>query len=180
MLGKKQQIINAILAAVMILGFIVFGYLPLNKKTKAVKQAKLEQKLAIEKASMESKQLHVFKKQLEILQQKLATYDQKIPKQRELGTFLQQMASLMNEYDLKDQLIQPGTEIIADNLKCIPISMKCKGGLDQIFEFFKSIQTSDRTVRIEQVQLVNDNDFNGEITMHAKAFIYYQSEAEQG
>ena len=83
-------------------------------------------------------------------------------------------------YYFKVLPVQPGAEITADSLKCIPIKMKCKGDLNQIFEFFKSIQTSDRAVRIEQVQLVNGNDFNGEITMHAKAYIYYLSESGQG
>ncbi len=180
MFEKKQQIINLTLAIVMVLGFVIFGYLPLNKKTKAVKHMKSEQKLTIDKASIASKQLHVVEEQLRNLQQKLENYDQKIPEQRELGAFLQQMASLMNKHDLKDQLIQPGTEIAIDSLKCIPIKMKCRGNLSQIFEFFKSIQTFDRSVRIEQVQLANGNDFNGEITIHTKAFIYYRSKTGQG
>jgi hypothetical protein len=35
-------------------------------------------------------------------------------------------------------------------------------------------------VRIEQVELVNEADFGGEVSVQTKAFIYYESADEQG
>jgi len=58
--------------------------------------------------------------------------------------------------------------------------MQCKGGVEQIFEFFKSLQNLDRLVRIEQIKLVNDQDFTGQASMQTKAVVYYRAEAEQG
>ena len=56
----------------------------------------------------------------------------------------------------------------------------CKGSLKQIFEFYKALQGLDRLVRIEQVKLVNDNDFSGRVSMHTEAVIYYRAGATQG
>jgi Tfp pilus assembly protein PilO len=58
--------------------------------------------------------------------------------------------------------------------------MQGKGRLKQIFEFFGRLQSLDRLVRIEQVKLVNDRDFSGEVSMQTKAVIYYRTEAGQG
>jgi hypothetical protein len=58
--------------------------------------------------------------------------------------------------------------------------MKCKGKLAQIFEFYRRLQGMDRSVRIEQVKLFNDSDFSGEVSMDAKAVIYYMAKVGQG
>jgi len=85
----------------------------------------------------------------------------------------------MNENNLREQLIQPGEEVKAEGLNCIPVSMKCKGSLKQIFKFFRSLQRLDRLIRIEEVKLVNDNGFSGEVSMQTKVIIFYRAKAEQ-
>ena len=76
-------------------------------------------------------------------------------------------------------MVQPDSEIEVDNLICIPVQIQCKGTMSQIFEFFKSLQNVERLVRIEQVQLKNDTDLNGHVTMTAKANIYYRQQKSQ-
>jgi len=177
---EKQQIAICIAAAVMAGGFVLLRYLPLQKKIKAVREAQAGQRLAIAKASAESEQLPALKEQLLKLQMALGNYEENIPVQRSLGAFLHRIANLMNEHNLNGQLIQPGKEIEGEKLNCIPVSMQGKGRLKQIFEFFRRLQSLDRLVRIEQVKLVNDRDFSGEVSMQTKAVIYYRTEAGQG
>ena len=93
---------------------------------------------------------------------------------------MQRIANLMNEHNLQGQLIQPGKEIKAGELNCIPVNMQCKGRLSQIFEFYRRVQGLDRLVRIEHVKLVNDGDFGGEVNMQINAVIYYGAEVGQG
>jgi len=114
------------------------------------------------------------------LQRDLGKYEANIPEQRALGTFLSRVANLMDEHNLREQVIAPGEEIKADGLGCIPVDMRCKGKLAQIFEFFRGLQRSDRLVRIEQVKLLNDSDFSGEVSMETRAVIYYRAKPGQG
>jgi Tfp pilus assembly protein PilO len=164
----------------MVCGFVLFRYLPLQRKTKFLRQACASQMLAISKALAESQQIPTIREQLLGLQTAVGNYDRQIPAQRELGEFLQRIANLMNEYNLKGQLIQPGKEIKAGELNCIPVNMQCKGRLSQIFGFYRRVQGLDRLVRIEHVKLVNDGDFGGEVIMQTNAVIYYRAEVEQG
>ncbi len=180
MFRERQQIAIFVIAGAMVSGFVLFRYLPLQKRIRAVEQARAAQRLAITKTSAESRQVPALKGQLLKLQRTVGNYEANVPGQRALGVFLHRIANLMNEYNLREQLIQPGEEVKAERLNCIPVSMQCKGGLKQIFEFFKSLQVLDRLVRIEQIKLVNDGDFNGEVGMQTKAVIYYRAEAEQG
>jgi len=177
---ERRQIAICVAAAVMVCGFVLFRYLPLQRKTKFLRQAYAAQMLAISKASAESQQIPTIREQLLQLQTAVGNYERQIPAQRELGEFLQRIANLMNEHNLQGQLIQPGKEIKAGELNCIPVNMQCKGRLSQIFEFYRRVQGLDRLVRIEHVKLVNDSDFGGEVIMQINAVIYYRAEVGQG
>ena len=177
---ERQQILICVVAGAMVGGFVLLRYLPLQKKRKAIEQAGAAQVLAVAKASAESEQLPALKEQLREMQKAIANYEVNIPLRKDLGAFLQQIANLMNRHNLEEQLIQPGSEIKTGKLNCIPIDMKCKGKLTQIFEFYKSLQSLDRLVRIEQIKLSNDSDFSGEVSMQTKVGIYCRGPAEKG
>jgi Tfp pilus assembly protein PilO len=177
---ERRQIAICVAAAAMVCGFVLFRYLPLQRRMKSLRQAHAAQMLAISKASAESQQIPTTREQLLQLQTAVGNYERQIPAQRELGEFLQRIANLMNEHNLRGQLIQPGKEIKAGELNCIPVNMQCKGRLLQIFEFYRRVQGLDRLVRIEHVKLVNDGGFSGEVTMQTEAVIYYRAEVRQG
>jgi len=177
---ERQQIVICVVAGAMVCGFVLFRYLPLRQRMKGLEQARAARTLAIARASAQSNQLPALTEQLLKLQRAVGNYERQVPGHRDLGVFLQRIANLMNEHNLKEQQVQPGKQIQADVLNCIPINIQCKGRLARIFEFYKSLQGLDRLVRIEQVRLVNDSDFSGEVSMQMKASIYYSSEAGQG
>lgn len=177
---ERQQIVICVVAVAMVGGFVLFRYLPLRKRIKAVEQARTEQRLAIVRASAERGQLPALKEQLLELERAVGNYEANVPGQRAIGAFLHKIANLMSEHNLSGQLIQPGNEIEMEELNCIPVNVQCKGRLKQIFEFLRSVQGLDRLVRIEQVKLENDGDFSGEVSMQTKASIYYKPRTRQG
>ena len=174
---ERQQLVICVVAGVMVGGFVLFRYLPLHKKKKAIEQAKTAQMLAAVKALTENRELPVLKEQLVKLQEEVGDYEANVPAKRSLGEFLQRIAKLMNKHNLKEQLVQPGKEIESGELRCVPVSMQGKGRLKQIFEFYKSLQGLDRMVRIEQVKLSNDNGFSGEVSMQTRIGIYCRKDA---
>ncbi len=180
MFRERQQIIIFALAGLIVGGFVFLLYLPLRKDIKTVEREKAAQMFAVAKLSAETRQMPALKEQLMKLQQEIGNCQGNIPSQRDMGEFLRKMADLMNENHLKEQVITPGREIEAGNLMCIPVDMQCKGKLDQIFEFYKRLQILNRLIRIERVELTNDSDFNGQVSMQTKAIIYYQPQLNQG
>jgi len=177
---KRQQLMIFVAAGVIIGGFGLFRYLPLRRRIKAASQTKAAQTLTIAKGTADGKQLPLLKEQLLELQRELENYEANIPERSDIGVFLQRIAGLMNEHNLRGQVIEPRKEIKAEKLNCIPVNMKCKGRLTQIFEFYRQLQGMDRLIRIEQVKLTNDSDFNGQVSMEAKAVIYYRAKVGQG
>ncbi len=174
-LRERQQVMICGMAGVVVCVFMLFWYLPLHKKIKTIRQTRAAQSLAIAKGAADSRQLHLMKEQLLELQTVLANYEANIPDKNTFGGFLGGIADLMNENNLKEQEITPGEEIKADKFNCIPVTMRCKGELVQIFKLYRQLQTLDRLVRIEQVRLSNDREFSGQVSMETKAFIYYRA-----
>ena len=172
---KRQQLIILGLAVSIIAGFAVFLYYPLAKQARVVKQADAAQSAAAARADTRNRRLPTLREKAETLQRKLHNYDKKIPQNRRFATLWQEIADVMNEHNLKDQLVQPGPEIEGTELNCIPISIQCSGRLNQIFEFLKSLQQLERVIRIEQFQLLNDRDFTGQLKMNAEANVYYKA-----
>jgi Tfp pilus assembly protein PilO len=171
---KRQQAIICIVAGLFVADFILFGYLPLKSRLKAIKQARTAQNSVIAKAATQREHLPAIRQQLQQLQTVVVDFEANVPAQKSIGVFLQQIANLMSQCDLREQVVAPSKEIKADDLKCIPVDMQCKGRLAQIFEFYKRLQELDRLVRIERVSLKNDIDFSGQVSMQTLAVIYYR------
>jgi len=176
----KQQITICVIAAAIVCVFVLLWYLPLRSKTNAAKQAKAERAIAIAKGTADARQLPLLEEQLLKLEARLGDYETNIPGQRAHGVFLHRIADLMKEHGLSEQVITPGEEIEADRFNCIPVSMRCKGELAQISEFYRRLQTQDRLVRIEKVKLSNDNSYSGQVNMETEAVVYYRAKVEQG
>jgi len=155
--------------------FLLFLYLPLHRQIKAVRQAKAEQVLTISKGASDSRQVPLMKEQLLELQTRLGNYEAIIPDENTFGGFLGRITNLMNQNNLKEQEITPGEEVETDKFNCIPVSIRCKGKLKQIFELYRQLKDLDRLIRIERVKLSNDNDYKGLVSMETKAVIYYRA-----
>jgi Tfp pilus assembly protein PilO len=180
LIRDKQQITICLIAVVTIGGFIIFRYLTLKNKIQAVEQTISAQRLTIAKGVSDREQLPLFEEQLKKLQSELEDYEANIPEKRDLGLFLSRIADLMNQYELREQIIESREEIKGENFSCIPLNIRCKGSLTQMFEFYQRLQGLDRLIRIEQVKFLNDGSFGGDVSMQTRAVIYYRAEVEQG
>ncbi len=177
---EKQQLIICVVAVAIIGGFVLFRYRPLRKKIETVEQNIFAQRLTIAKGAADGEQLPLLEQQLLKIQSELEDYETNIPNRRALGVFLRKIAALMNEHNLREQVVEPREEVKGDKFYCIPLSMRCKGKLSQMFEFYRQLQGLDRLIRVERVKLRNDNSFSGEVSVETEAVIYYRSEIGQG
>ena len=178
--AHKQQMLICVIAVGLIGGFTLICYLPLNGSLRKACAECDRAALDVTEAQTQREQLPVLERKLQQIQDSVGNYQVNIPEQRALGGFLHEIAELMDEHRLEGRLVQPGRETQAGELVCIPVEMCGKGRLAQIFEFYKSLQSLDRLVRIEQVQLRNSKDFSGQVSMQMKAVVYYRPQEVKG
>ena len=175
LIRETKQVAICIFAMMLIGGFVVFRYIPLRKQIKAVETERIANRVETDMTLTQSEQLPLLKDRLEKLQNAVGDYDAQVPRKLNLGAFQRQISDLMKKHGLTGQLIEPGEEVIAKEVNCKPVNIRCTGRLEQVYNFFDSLESLDRLVRIEQVELTNDNEYSGQVSMKAKTVIYYRS-----
>jgi Tfp pilus assembly protein PilO len=173
---NKQQMIILAAASAVILACLFGFFLPLNRKAGTIRSQRDIAQLIIDEAIQQKSQLPQLKQKLQTLSSQVKNYQSSIPEEIEVGQFLQTITSLMDQYNLQEQFVKPGDEKRLEQLLCVPIDIRCKGRLSQLFEFFKSLQSLDRLVRIEFVNLSNSPNMDGQLSMETKAVIYYKGQ----
>jgi len=177
---EKKQLVIVLTALGMTVGFLLFFYLPLSHKMRAVRQNRAEQKKLFDQASEKYIWLSTLQQQLTELEKKTATCSASVPGNRKLGGFIQQVSSLMNQHDLENQIVRPEKDNGSESLKCIPINIECTGSLSQLFEFFHSLGQLERLLCFERASFINDPDLNGKVTVKTRALIYYRPDEQGG
>jgi Tfp pilus assembly protein PilO len=177
--GRKQQMWLYGIAVLFCADFVFYGYLPSHKRLQSLREARIQQSRLIETAAAQSKELPALRTRLENVQRIVEHYDHFVPAEESSGVFLQEIARIMTEHHLSDQVVVPGVPVESEGIRCIPVHIDCQGGLKDIFSFFRDLQTMDRLVRIERVALQNDHDFTGHVGMEMNAVIFYRPQADQ-
>ncbi|MHC4291420.1 MAG: type 4a pilus biogenesis protein PilO [Planctomycetota bacterium] len=177
----KQQLIILALGVLISGGFGIFRYIPIVRQKYAIQKQVEQQNLVIDEICSQSALIPELRQRKNRLQKQLLPFTQKVPQGRNLATLWRQVAEMMNECKLTDQLVQPGDELKSEELCSIPLTIECKGSMEQIFAFFQSLENIDRLIRFEKVSLENGNDFNTEVKLKAQANVYYQpNESDNG
>lgn len=170
---KKQYLILTVVVLAM-LGVGFFRCKPLVAKAQDLRRFKADQMLATERITSQMHEMPVVSRRMEKLQVEVGDYLAKIPRERQFAGLWDQIAGVMNKYELKEQLIQPNEEILGDEINSITITIKCKGLLTQLYGFLKDLDQFERVIRVEQLRLTNGTTEFGQVSMDAKAKIYYQ------
>ena len=176
---ERKQFVMSIAVVTLAVAFILLQYLPLDKKTKSLKAANT--KLLVENTAV-SARLEVLLqmyKEIEKIKEQVGDFDAKIPVGRSHGLFLHNLTSVMQKQGLSELVVQPGaeTETTACGLFQIPVHIRCKGKLVQIFRFFKALEGFERIIQIEEVGLTANDKIDGDVTMQAKVNIFYRAAA---
>ncbi|MBW8016372.1 MAG: type 4a pilus biogenesis protein PilO [Planctomycetes bacterium] len=175
----KQQIIIIVVAVISLGGFGVLRYRPLAAKTRSIKAARAQFLTGDEKVKTQARQLPILNAKMEQKKKQIGDYDRKIPFGRRFASLYDEITAVMKKHNLSEQLIQPGRETVGEEISSIPITINCSGGLKDIFEFFRSIESFDRLIRIEDIEMVSELD-QDIVAVKAGAIVYYRRQSSTG
>lgn len=175
--GRRQQAWVYVIAFLFCADFVFYGYMPSHRRMETLRTSRGQQAGMIQMAAAQSKELPALKLRLKNVQKVVEHYDAYIPQEASLGVFLQEIARIMTEHRLTDQVVVPGQEVESNGVGCVPVHINCKGSLKDLFGFFRDFQALERLVRIESVVLKNDSEYTGRISLETDAVVFYQLQA---
>ncbi len=173
-LDKKKIWIAAIAALAFALLAIV-GYVPIVWQKYVISQSLRRQSLTMEQVRTCAEQLSAVEKKISELTPTAKKSELSIPENRRFASLWQEIAELMNQHNLKDQQVRPGEESQEGDVRSVSLDIQCNGALSDMFAFIGSLEKMDRLVRIEQMDLTNDKDYTGQLTLSAKAKVFYRA-----
>ena len=168
----KTKISILIVGAMLVADFIWFGYLPSQDRLKTLRQVRSLQALRIDQASHKRLQLPRLRERLSRGEAEIAQSEARLPRQKGMGQFLEDMSGLMAKHGLAEQVMIPLDEARVGSVSCLPITFRCQGRLAQIFAFYQDLAALGRLVRVQKVSLDND-DLQGTVRMEAQVVIFY-------
>jgi Tfp pilus assembly protein PilO len=174
---SRTQLSIYVVGGMLVADFVLFGYWPSRQRLEILQQTRAQQKSALVLAEVHRPQLASLQSQLARCEEDLAAYRGRIPVQRELGSFLQQVSDLMTQHHLKEQAIVPGEEAAIGGLIMVPVTVRCRGPLTDLFGFHRELASIGRLARLEKAQFTNDPDLGGYVRMEARMAIFYRPEA---
>lgn len=172
---ERKQLVMSVAVVTLAAAFVLFQYLPLSKKAKSLEATNANLLVENAEADAHTAILPQLYKDIERIKGEVGDFDAKIPVGRSHGLFLQELTSVMQKRGLGELVVQPGKETETPDLSEIPVHIRCRGRLVQIFKFFKALEAFERIIQIEEVGLTADDTFSGMVTMQAKVNIFYRT-----
>ncbi len=160
-------------AALLVVDFILFGYGPSITRLKSLKHAQKAHQQIMSNSIKQNQKLVDLRKQVQSMNRDIEQWEVRIPHERELGKTIKKLSQLMSQYQLVDQQITPGIETQSDELGVIPVTLECRGDMQQLFEFYRDLQADDRLIRIQEISLQKKNDRFGGILMKTELMLFY-------
>ena len=169
----KQE--TVLLAGVLLLAALlgVFRYLPLLRQRQALDQTIEQNRQTLEQIQTQSARLDELTAQLTHKQAQAATFDARIPTGRSFADLWRQIADLMNQCNLTDQLVQPGARSKPTIWERSPDAVVQRNDAD-LYAFIQTIEQWDRLIRFDKIELTNDSAFGGVVKLSGTAQLYYQ------
>jgi Tfp pilus assembly protein PilO len=172
--GKKQILfLGAMVLAGVLL--VVLGYVPIVWQKYVIRRALQRQSLSVEQVRDSIEQATVLEKQIADLKVRVGRFEQCVPQDAQFSSLWRQIADLITDHDLQNQQVRPGAEIQYGDFNVVTLDIQCSGTLSKIFDFVHSLEQMDRLIRIEHMELTNDKNLSGQLTLSAKAEAYYRT-----
>ncbi|HSV27437.1 MAG TPA: type 4a pilus biogenesis protein PilO [Sedimentisphaerales bacterium] len=173
---RKQTAIIAAGAAITVTFFAVL-YVPMTRRLSSLRQEQRQHGMEAMQVSANALHKPALSDQLRAVQVRVGDFSARIPSSRQLGEFMQSVATIMNELGLRNQFLQPGQPLKSRPVHCIPVDIRCEGSFEQVFRFMKALEDIDRKMRFASVELSTDRNFSGLVSLHTRVYIYYKDDS---
>lgn len=177
-LGLRVGVVAAIAVAVSALNYFVIGFPTFGKSISEIEQriarTETEQKKLnddlIDKTSI-ANNLNQFRREKELLEQRLAEALSELPEEKRLDELLQFFQDRAVKAGLDIATIEPQAPQSEGFYARLPIPMTVSGNFHEIATFFDSLSRLRRIVNVTNITLDSPKDVGGKVILQAKFLV---------
>src|ERR687887_184150 len=174
-LGTKVAVVAIIAVGVTALNYFAVGFPtfgpPISALEARIRVADVEQKRLdgdyIEKTAI-ANNLNQFRREKELLEQKLAEALSELPDDKKLDELLQAFQDRATKAGLEIQTLEPQAQQSEGFYARVPIPMAVQGNYHEVATFLDSIGRLRRIVNVSNLSLDQPRDVNGKVILTSK------------
>ncbi len=147
---------NAALIAVLagLVAVAVWGvYLPQSRKTEDLEGEILKQKRRIKQDEHKIAALPEISERVRRMRRQFDDFDERLPRQQELGQFLRDLHGCLEEASLANTMIQTGKPGVQDRFRTLPITMRFSGDYLPLTDFLNQVEKMKRLTRVNELRI---------------------------
>ena len=150
---EKDQIISGVVLVVLAAVFVFGAWMPMRSKKAALvaRIDRLNQELGPQRAEIAN--LAGLVEQEQLLTNELEQATRYVPEDVQLAALLSDLNAQIDALGVQDAKIEQEDMIIGIDYQIIPLSLRLKGKFLPIFDFVRQIESMDRLVRINSLEI---------------------------
>ena len=139
---------------------MVFVYMPQDRELSGLRERLVTEKREIRKKTERAAVVPRLLRETSVMKAQYKDFDRRLPQQKELGGFLQELYGLLSNESFSDQIIEPGRPTREPLFNTLPIIMKFKGSYLSLGAFLDKINKMERLTRVQRLT-INAPALNG-------------------
>ena len=153
---RNNFIALGILAGVIVV-VTVLVYIPQQRKLGELRTAISQEKVHMAENARQCSAVPTMIRQVQDLKKRYSNFDQRLPKQIELGGFLREISGDLSHEQLANQLIQPQSPKRSDLFHTLPIMLRFRGTYMSLANFLKQLSDMERLTQVERITITSVN-----------------------
>jgi Tfp pilus assembly protein PilO len=161
MMLPSVKTVDRLCLALVIVGFLLSGYWQFSRILKEENVFRREKEQLTKQTADKRLAEENIEKMMSYIKSagdEVANINRQIPEETDIGTFLKQLAGLMNKRGIALISVQP-QQTIKDKLCLkIPVRVSCRGPFANLYSLMRDLDTMGRLVVVERMSLVKPGE----------------------
>ncbi len=154
---RNNFIVLAILATVVVTA-MVLAYIPQQRELTGLRTAISQENVRMSENASLCSAVPAMIRQVQDLKKCYSNFDQRLPKQIELGGFLREISGDLSQESLVNHLIEPGSPRRSELFHTLPITLRFRGTYLSLASFLKRLSQMERLTQVERITVSNKGD----------------------
>ena len=112
-------------------------------------------------------------RELERIGKETADFNQRVPQDKSLGAFLEELARCADACRLQPDEIQPGEPVQTAEVFSLPIEFSVRGPFPAVYKLMQSIEQMPRLTCVDRFEVLTDGDDPAHVSAQVSLRIFY-------
>jgi Tfp pilus assembly protein PilO len=170
--ARLQRIMTALMIASAAMFYFVL-YRPATARLAALGAATANDRDRLAADTLQARNLPGLQAEVYRLKIELEQSDKKLPRDKDLVSFMREITAVSQQSAVKKFFCQPGAEANGDLVSALPITMTFEGDFFSVFAFLRQAEEMERLTRIKSLTITSKSARDGLVDVKMAMNIYY-------